>query len=90
MELPLDQNLLSPATPDETFQLLASLQSQADQILARADDEGSVVIRNHHRNIEFDESQVLSVANALTKRLTNIRGPPGKNICFPVLTSDTD
>lgn len=80
MELPLDQSLLSPATHDESFQSLPSLKSKADEILAKVNTEGSVMIRSNGRKVELDESQVRSVVNALTKPVTVIRGPPGKHI----------
>jgi hypothetical protein len=79
MELPLDQNLLSPTTHDETFHPLPSLKSKADEILAGVNNEGSVVIRIEGQTLELDESQVRSVLNALTKPVTVIRGPPGKH-----------
>ncbi|TVY80877.1 NFX1-type zinc finger-containing protein [Lachnellula suecica] len=82
LELPLDQNLLSPATNNEDFEPLPSLKAAADIILARVDIEGSVAIRDAGQQIVLDESQVRSVINALTKPVTVIRGPPGKHTVF--------
>ncbi|KAH8646473.1 P-loop containing nucleoside triphosphate hydrolase protein [Tricladium varicosporioides] len=82
MELPLDQNLLSPMTHNEIFQPLPSLKSIADRILTRVNTEGSVVIWTSRQRVELDESQARSVVNALTKPVSVIRGPPGTGKSF--------
>jgi hypothetical protein len=79
MELPLDQNLLSPTTHNESLPL-PSLKSKAEHILAMVNTEGRVMIRTNGQKVELDESQVRSVVNAVTKPVTVIRGPPGKHI----------
>jgi hypothetical protein len=82
MELPLDQNLLSPTKPNESFQPFPNLKSKADQILSKVlNTEGCLAIwTNLGQKVQLDESQVCSVVNAFTKPVTVIRGPPGKHI----------
>ena len=79
MELPLDQNLLSPTARDESFQPSPGLKSKAESILSTIDAKGRFTIRaNTGQTVELDESQISSVVNAFTKPVTVIRGPPGK------------
>ncbi|KAL2074253.1 hypothetical protein VTL71DRAFT_8031 [Oculimacula yallundae] len=82
IELPLEQNLLSPGTHDKNFEPLPSLKSMANKILASANIEGGVRVTSNGRRIELDESQVCSVVNALTTPVTVIRGPPGTGKSF--------
>jgi hypothetical protein len=85
MELPLERNLLSPATHDETFEPMPYLKSIADKFLAGVNNEGGLEVRSNGKKVELDESQVCSVINAFTKPVTVIRGPPGKHpTLFPV------
>lgn len=79
MELPLERNLLSPATHDETFEPMPYLKSLADKFLAGVNNEGGLKVRSNGKKVELDESQVCSVINAFTKPVTVIRGPPGKH-----------